>query len=233
MKIALLTIATNNYKSLLKDLLVSIDKNYLTAVKKDIFIFSDSDQFTSSNNLIIKQIQHEQWPYVTLKRFEYFLSVADKLKDYDKVVYLDCDLVINEKIDALPESFLFGVCHPSNIFDVSFWPTERDPRSTAFLPVKKDMPYVQGCLWGGDGKTIVQLIENLYYNIKKDLSEDFVAVWHDESHLNKYFSYFKRNEIKILNPGYAYPENWQLNFKKNIIHKDKNLSDYPRFQGVK
>jgi len=234
MKIALLTIATNNYTTLLKDLIESVDKFYLPEIRKDIYVFSDRKDYTSNNNnLVINEIKHEQWPFVTLKRFEYFLSILDRLKEYDKIVYLDCDLIIKEQIVSLPNSFLFGVCHPSNIFDIGFWPTEKNPKSTAFLPLKKSMPYVQGCLWGGDSHNIIQLIENLYYNIKKDLTDNFVAAWHDESHLNKFFSYYNRDDIKILNPGYAYPENWQLNFKKMIVHRDKNFAEYPRFEGVK
>jgi hypothetical protein len=36
----------------------------------------------------------------------------------------------------------------------------------------------------------------------------------------------------ILSPSMAYPEHWNLPVNKLVIHKDKNMVDYPRFKGA-
>ncbi len=233
MKIAIITIATNNYRSLLCDLIASIDKYFLTDLKKDIFIFSDENVYHSEkNNIIFNKIKHEPWPFVTLNRFKFFKTQIEKFKKYDYIIYMDCDLLINLKIDTMPITSLFGVSHPANIFNDSFWTTEKNCKSTACLPFKTDKPYMQGCLWGGKSVSVCDLIETLEKNIDIDLQNNIVAAWHDESHLNKYFSNVSIGDITILDSGYAYPEKWSLEIEKKIIHKDKNMSEYPRFEGV-
>jgi hypothetical protein len=232
MKIAILTIATNNYRSLLCDLIESIDKSFLTDIEKDIFTFSDENVYHSKeNNIIFNKIEHEPWPFITLNRFKFFNSKIEELAKYDYIIYMDCDLFVNTEIDTIPNTSLFGVSHPTNIFDNSFWTTEKNPKSTAYLPFKTDKPYLQGCLWGGKSSNVCDLIKTLEENINTDLQNDIIASWHDESHLNKYFSNISMDEMTILDARYAYPEKWSLGIEKKIIHKDKNMSEYPRFEG--
>jgi hypothetical protein len=68
-------------------------------------------------------------------------------------------------------------------------------------------------------------------NINIDLQNDIIAIWHDESHLNK-FIVDHRTEAAILSPSMAYPEHWNLPVNKLMIHKDKNMEEYPRFKGA-
>jgi hypothetical protein len=42
-------------------------------------------------------------------------------------------------------------------------------------------------------------------NVDIDSENNIVALWHDESHLNKYI--LDRNDLTILSPAYCYPEN--------------------------
>ena len=76
---------------------------------------------------------------------------------------------------------------------------------------------------------MIKLLEN---NVNIDLEKDIIAAWHDESHVNRFFS---DNEEKVftLSPGFAYPEMWNMPVPKAIIHKDKNMEEFPRFRGAK
>jgi hypothetical protein len=37
--------------------------------------------------------------------------------------------------------------------------------------------------------------------------------------------------MAILHSGFAYPETWNLTVPCFVIHKDKNMIEYPRFSG--
>ena len=62
--------------------------------------------------------------------------------------------------------------------------------------------------------------------IDQDDKNGIVAVWHDESHLNRYLSEtFALDQLKTLTPSYCYPESWNLPFKKKILALDKNHAE--------
>ena len=71
------------------------------------------------------------------------------------------------------------------------------------------------------------MIDELEDRVKKDLDDNVIAVWHDESHLNKFFIENK-NEVHLLGPSFAYPEIFEsyCNFEPKIVHLAKNNSKY-------
>jgi hypothetical protein len=71
--------------------------------------------------------------------------------------------------------------------------------SQSYLPI-----YWQGCFWGGKVPAALAMIDELEARVNRDLENDIVALWHDETHINKYF--MKENLMFIpLVPEYAYP----------------------------
>jgi hypothetical protein len=98
-------------------------------------------------------------------------------------------------------------------------PFERRAESKAAVSPDYQGPYVQGCLFGGDSTSFWKLCETLRQQVDDDLKRGIIAQWHDESHLNAYFS---RTEAKVLDSGFAYPEGCELNLKPRIIHLKKN-----------
>jgi hypothetical protein len=87
--------------------------------------------------------------------------------------------------------------------------------------------YYQGCLWGGKVSDVLEMIEELDSRVNKDLENDVIAVWHDESHINKFFIRNKNN-VNTLGSEYAYPEVFSdyCKFKPKIVHLSKNNSKY-------
>ncbi len=221
--VAILTIATGGYKALLTDLIKSIDEYYLPDLEKDIFVFSDVNIFNSAKNKIIyNKIEHQQWPFITLNKYTIFNSQIEKLKHYDYIIFMDSDLLIHSEVNSLPDTPLFGVIHPANkLTDGVFWWTEKNTNSTAYLPYKTDKPYLQGCMWGGRGGNTCTLITTLHHNTQIDLKNNIIAVWHDESHLNKYFSIIPTCCLTVLNQNYNFPGNWQIHKDVKIIHRHK------------
>ena len=80
--------------------------------------------------------------------------------------------------------------------------------------------YFQGAINGGKTREFLEAIRHLSANIRKDLSRNIVAVWHDESHWNKYLS--QRNDVRVLSPSYMYPEGVDLPLVPKILLRRKS-----------
>nr|WP_241879702.1 hypothetical protein [Psychrobacter sp. PraFG1]UNK06540.1 hypothetical protein MN210_06655 [Psychrobacter sp. PraFG1] len=61
--------------------------------------------------------------------------------------------------------------------------------------------YFTGALNGGKSEAFLDLCHTLYNNTQSDLKQDIIALWHDESHLNKFA--LGREDIKILPPYFT------------------------------
>ena len=102
----------------------------------------------------------------------------------------------------------------------NLFPYDRNANSSAFIPHTAGDVYVQGCFNGGKVVDFKLLIREIMENTQKDLDNGIMALWHDESHLNKYII---TRKYKLLSPSYAYPEGLNLPFDKKIIIRDKNI----------
>ena len=228
MRIAILIISTGKYNILSESLIQSV-KKYLG--DSDIYLFTDEKR----DDVKCFRTENAEWPFVRLKRFETLREIYKSVSEYDLILYLDADMEIvsdiPDSIFELLSSRFIGVSHPANFIHRDFWPVETNNSSTAYLNPEKVGTYCQGCLWGAASGSFEEMNETLRDNVQKDINSGLVAVWHDESHLNKFF-FENSKDLKILSPSFAYPENWNLNVDRIIIHKDKNMIDYPRFQGI-
>lgn len=62
--------------------------------------------------------------------------------------------------------------------------------------------------------------------VDKDYKNDIIAIWHDESHLNKFFIDNQEN-VNALSPDYAFPECFpNYPYQQKIIHLAKDNSSY-------
>ena len=82
MKIALNLIATNKYISFLDIVCPSIDEFFFPEAEITVIVHTNLDLPISLNSykrikFIKNEIQHEPWPFTTLKRFDYFLSASN------------------------------------------------------------------------------------------------------------------------------------------------------------
>lgn len=222
MKIAILAVGTNKYKFLMRDLVKSINEKFLRQLEKHFILFSDEDIFSEEfPNVFFNKIEHEKWPLNSLKRYEYFLNKKDLILKYDYVFYFDADLLAVEDINDFEFHDLFAVSHPMNLMMQNMWDIETNKNSTAYLDQDKIGHYVQGCFWGGTPSKIIEMCGILYENARIDLENNFIAKWFDESHLNHYF-YHNQDRVNTVNSSFSYPESWNLNIPKLIIHRDKN-----------
>ena len=223
MKIAILNIATNNYKLFLDQLHTSIEKYFLPEHKKDYFIWTDDVDFKFKHSVYPIKIEPQGYPGDTLFRYHYFLMAEELLKKYDYIYYLDADMSIVDYVKEEVIEDLLGVQHPGFFTKEKQQGTpETRPESTAYTKKENIKQYCCGGFNGGSSKEFLNMSKVISDNINEDLKNDIVAVWHDESHLNKYFT--DNPPTKILNCGYCAPESsWEVPFPKKVLALDKSV----------
>lgn len=147
------------------------------------------------------RIERLGWPFDSLLKVHRIRTAYAEI-DADYLFCIDADmLVVREFGSTVLESPLCAVVHPSFYNRTSLATFETDPISTAFVPRDRRRCYYQGCLFGGQRHAFAAMIDAIALSIEADLSRAVIAVWHDESHLNKFAS---ENAILALDPGYAY-----------------------------
>jgi hypothetical protein len=226
MRVGILYIATGPYKRFFDRLYESVSQHFLPGHEKTIFVFTDEiDQFSRLPGVQAFQVDYNRFPLDTLLRFRFFCRYQKEIEWADRLIFMNANLVVERSI--LAEEFfaqedkysLWVVTHPG-YFDKrpKDMPFESNPKSTAYVKPAKGARYVQGCLFAGDTGDFLDMSARLDANIMMDLRGNRIAAWHDESHLNRFF---QDHPYYALDPGFAYPEGWNLPFEKKIVQLDK------------
>lgn len=236
MKVAIAFIGTSKYLNFLPQYYEKITENFLPDAEKTFLVFTDGEGDYPEDIKVYPQ-EHLEWPYITLTRFEILNKAREEILKNDWFVFLDADTLVVDKVleeDFVSDKPLFGVWHPChhmkmpphNQLPGAF---ETNESSLACVDTEEENPevYYQGCFWGGKVPEVLELIDELQSRVSKDLENDVIAVWHDESHLNKYFLENK-DKVKTFGPEYAYPEVFSsyCEFPSKIVHLAKDNSNY-------
>ena len=219
-KIAILYIATGRYIVFWKDFYKSAQKYLLKNYEKEYFVFTDNTDFPFKNEPNVHYINQPNlgWPDNTLMRFDMFLRQKDNLQNFDYIYFFNANMEFKSEVgeEFLPdESGLVMGLH-SGLYKnkPDEFTYDRNPESTAYIPYGEGKYYVQGCLNGGRRDEYLKLCQTCSDNVHTDKKKNIIALWHDESHLNKYVL---DKPFKLLPCNYLYPEKWNLpEFKKNI-----------------
>ena len=184
----------------------------------DLLCLTDNND-NKDTKYIKKYMPALPWPFNTLMRYFYILQHKSMIKNYKYVFYIDSDMLISSSIadDILGESVC--VLHPGFYGkDKQEFSYEKNIISTAYLNENQKHLYYQGCFQGGTVKNFLKMIEVLSTNIQKDLNNNYIAEWHDESHLN-WYRFFNPPTL-TLSPKYSMPQKW-IGIKRKIIEIDK------------
>jgi len=211
MKVLFFTIATDKYYDFFIE-------NLFNSLKKHVKFDFNFVCFTDKKNITeFKTVntQHLPFPLNTLLRYEIFVENHKLFKKYDYVFYLDADMVLVGDIGQEIISDVVNVLHPG-FYEKhrQNFPYEKNEKSTAHMTEEEGVNYYQGCFQGGKSDLFLNMCYELKQNIRKDLKNNIIADWWDESHMNKYR--FLNPPTKILSPDYALPSEW-LNIKKQCL----------------
>ena len=233
-KIAILYIALGRYGVFWKDFYRSCEKYFLSDCKKTYFLWTDNKKIDFEKNKNVVKINQKKlgWPYDTMMRFDLFLQKETELKNFDYIFFFNANMIFKKEVgkEILPDDDNDGLVVGLHPWFRNSRPDEftydRNPDSTSCIPFGEGKVYVQGCLNGGTAAAYLELCRICKNNIDQDLKNGVIALWHDESHLNKYI--LNKNPL-IMPHTYLYPENWKMSEDVKIVQLDKTN---PKYGGI-
>lgn len=248
-KVGILCICLNPpYWSFAQEMLWGLDTFFLKhssirdKYETEVMLWSDMpiDQFKGK----VFPTEPAQWPLPTLLRYNLFLQEEEYLKQFDYLFYIDVDMRI---IDWIGEEILgeglTAAEHPMYALKPNLYPPyEPNPNSTAYIkrPGKiittEGKPrfkpyYYAGGFQGGKTEDFIKAMKAMKETVEKDFNNNYIAIWNDESHWNKYLS--ENPPTVVLNPSYIYPDSlidsyyvklWGRNYSPKIMTLTKSFT---------
>jgi hypothetical protein len=232
-KVTLNLIATNNYTIFLGDMIESARSMFVNDCELIFIVYTNSDMVFDSEDIKKIHINNEPWPMPTLKRFHYFLSAKKEILESDFSFYIDVDSIFRRPLALSSiigkDTGLVGTLHPGFVLIETWNPLgtpETNPRSRAFIERGKNKHYFCGGFFGGDSESFIKMSETIRENIDLDLRENIIAIWHDESHINRYF--MDNPPDSILGVGFSCPSEYEHGNSPTIVFLDKGDEDKKR-----
>ena len=215
-KVAALYIATGKYTVFWPEFYESAEQYLLRDCEVHYFVFTDADALPGEENPRVHICPQEaySWPFATLRRFEIFLKQEQALRGFDYIFFFNANAQFMQPVTRemlLPRAEkgerLLVVQHPSFYAKPNYEVTyDRNPRSTACIPYGLGKYYVCGGVNGGMAPAFLELCRTLDKRIRRDLQHNVIALWHDESQINRYILF--RHDFRVLDPSFCYPEGW-------------------------
>lgn len=220
MKVCIIFVATNKYITYLEPVIKSAREHFLSGHELSFLVFSNH-AIDLGDDVHSVYIDHKPFPEPTLKRYHYISSQAEYLKQFDYCFYLDVDMRIVDTVGDEILGFMTATIHPGyyNVNNLNYT-YERNRVSKAYIGKGEGVNYYAGGFVGGQSAPFLKMARTIKNNIDADLGRGYVAVWHDESHMNRYF--FDNPPDVKLSPEYCYPEHLTMPFKKRILALYKN-----------
>jgi len=229
-RIAIFSIFTGNYSVFYQQFVKSIAFDFLPEHDKHFFICTDRKlpNYNCVKGKVTQYFIDElPWPMNSLNRYDYYKDLINKdAENYDYVFFINSNIHCVTQITIndinLEKDFTF-VLHDKHINKECIdKPFERNEISCACLSDKwKRNDYVGAGLFGAKPNKFLEVSEILSTNIKNDLNENYIAVWHDESHLNYFLNTTEILDFNLLNESYYHGD------KINRVSKK-----HKRYQGM-
>ena len=189
--VGLVVTAIGKYTRFMPKLFETADRYFLPSQNVTYVIFTDKTAEVQAINSIRPKLTFNEfnlgWPRNTMMRFAFILKHGESLKQFDFLYTLDADSLFRVAVDSEILSFRVGALHA-----YYFYKTRRpfsydtNPYSTAYVNIAVEGEYYfYGGLFGGCTQEILRMSSTIQKNIERDLEINYLALWHDESHVNR------------------------------------------------
>lgn len=244
-KIGLLSVATGKYNVFIPPLIESARKHFLKGHEVTFFVFADRE-IPKADDIVTTYQSRMGWPQDTLLRFDVYLKNKELFDSFDYLFACDADMlfggevtsdILGERVGTLHCGFVENCSDITSEQKTRFSYNENiglfetrgtydcNPQSKAYISDSEGEHYFAGGFWGGSKNEFLKACAQIMDNIKSDFSWDYIAVWHDESYLNRYF--INNPPSVILPPSYCYPEHLEKSYGKQLIAL---LKDHKKFR---
>jgi len=243
-KIALVCICLNQpYWEFVRPMIASAREFFLSSHNVDYFLWSDMPEENDMGATVIPT-EPIEWPMPTLLRYNLFLQQEQKLKEYDYIFYCDADMRFVSTVgDEILGDGLTAAQHPMYALRKQYIPPyEPNQMSTAYIKragtimfengsPRLEPVYAAGGFQGGKTEDFIKAMKVMKQRIDEDLANDYIAIWNDESHWNRYL--LDNPPAVVLSPSYVYPDSliksyyeklWGRNFLPRIITITKKFT---------
>lgn len=206
----------------LEKFLASADKHFMPGHKVIYYVMVDDHsklpyiEYGTSRFLKPRVVAKEaRWQDISMMRMK---TLADMLQDFikDEVDYVFCmdvdmDFRAPYGVETLGELVAQAQAWFMNSPNTEFT-YERRPESKAYIEMGQGDFYYHAAVFGGTPSQVLDLVRSCYAGIMEDKKNNIEAVWHDESHLNKYF--LEHKPTLILSPEYC----WDFTISTEMEH---------------
>lgn len=195
--------------------MLSADKYFMVGQKVIIYVLIDDFskmpwiRLSPLRTIKVFEIKREKrWQDVSMMRMKTISEhvVGHIQYEVDFLFCMDVDQIFLQKygLETLGESVaqLHSYWYKANPTEL---PYERSQVSEAYIPIGEGDFYYHAAVFGGTPMQVLSIARECLKGIMNDKKNNIEAVWHDESHLNKYF--FLHKPTKLLSPEYC----WDFN----------------------
>ncbi|XP_068170813.1 N-acetyllactosaminide alpha-1,3-galactosyltransferase-like [Antennarius striatus] len=209
--VALTVFAVGRYlDAYLNTFMSSSEQHFMLGLPVIYYIFTDTPEKVPDIKLapqrqmkVIKVERYPRWQDISMMRMKTISEVIESEIRHccTHVFCFDVDQMFTERFgsEALGDSVALLHAHYYNLPKDQFT-YDRNPKSKAYM--ESGDFYYHAAIFGGTWKNVKALTDACYQNIMEDKTNEVEALWHDESHLNKYFWLHKPS--RVLSPEYCW-----------------------------
>nr|ADT61770.1 UDP-GalNAc transferase A [Sus scrofa] len=212
--IGLTVFAIKKYVVFLKLFLETAEKYFMVGHRVNYYIFTDRPAdvpqvpLGEGRQVVVLEVRnYSRWQDISMHRMEMIRNFSQQrfLHEVDYLVCVDVDMKFSDHVGVEILAPLFGTLHPGfYAAPRQSFTYERRPLSQAYIPRDEGDFYYAGGFFGGSVPEVQRLTTACHQAMVADKAKGIEAVWHDESHLNRYLLYHKPS--KVLSPEYLWDE---------------------------
>nr|XP_046239327.1 alpha-1,3-galactosyltransferase 2-like isoform X1 [Scatophagus argus]XP_046239328.1 alpha-1,3-galactosyltransferase 2-like isoform X1 [Scatophagus argus] len=209
--VALTVFAVGRYlDAYLMTFLNSSEKHFMLGLPVTYYVFTDMPEKMPHIKLaprrslkVFKVERHSRWQDVSMMRMKTISEVieSDIRHHCTHVFCFDVDQVFTGRFgsEALGDSVALLHAYYYHL-PKCLYTYDHNPKSKAYM--ERGDFYYHAAVFGGSWKSVKALTEACYQSIMEDKENNVEALWHDESHLNKYLWLHKPS--RVLSPEYCW-----------------------------